>query len=214
MKIAQPPRSLSCDVASLISSASFRHGDGDSAPDFHAIVPAATHTRFDSTAARRQFPGMPASPLPLRRARAEDSAACLALVTAVLAEFGLQPDSSGTDADLADLDAAYFSRGGDFAVLVDESSAIVGTCGLFPLEPGVVELRKMYLAPTQRGRGQGRRLLDWALTRARELGFRRMTLETATVLHDAIALYERNGFTRTCTGAHSCRCDLAYARNL
>lgn len=157
---------------------------------------------------------MPGPSLQLRRARAEDSTACLALVTQVLAEFGLQPDSHGTDADLTDLAAAYFSRGGDFAVLVDESGAIVGTCGLFPLEPGVVELRKMYLAPSLRGRGQGRRLLDWALTRARELGFTRMTLETATVLKDAIALYERNGFTRACGGAHSCRCDLAYARDL
>lgn len=157
---------------------------------------------------------MSGSPLQLRRARAEDSRACLALVTQVLAEFGLQPDSHGIDSDLTDLAAAYFSRGGDFAVLVDESGAIVGTCGLFPLEPGVVELRKMYLVPSARGQGQGRRLLEWALARARELGFRRMTLETATVLKDAIALYERNGFTRTCGGAHSCRCDLAYARDL
>lgn len=131
------------------------------------------------------------SPLQLRRARAEDSAACLALVTAVLAEFGLQPDPRGTEADLADFEAAYFARGGDFAVLVDESGAIVGTCGLFPLAADGVELRKMYLNPAQRGRGQGRRLLDWALARARALGFR-----------------------RECGGAHSCRCDLAYARDL
>lgn len=157
---------------------------------------------------------MPASQLQLRRARADDSAACRALVNAVLAEFGLSPDPGATDADLADVATSYHARGGDFAVLVDESGAIVGTCGLFPLEPGVVELRKMYLSPNTRGRGEGRRLLEWALTRARELGFRRMTLETATVLHDAIALYERNGFRRACSGAHSCRCDLAYARDL
>lgn len=155
------------------------------------------------------------SPTPqLRRARAEDSAACLALVTDVLREFNLRPDPCGTDADLADFEAHYFARGGDFAVLVDESGAIVGTCGLFPLEPAVVELRKMYLAPALRGHGQGRRLLEWALGRARELGFRRITLETATALTDAIALYERNGFQRDCAGAHSCRCDLAYARDL
>lgn len=132
----------------------------------------------------------------------------------MLTEFGLAPDPHEADADLTDLPANYHARGGDFAVLIDESGTIVGTCGLFPLEPGVVELRKMYLAPAQRGRGQGRRLLDWALTRSRELGFRRMTLETATVLQDAIALYERNGFRRECAGAHSCRCDLTYAREL
>lgn len=150
----------------------------------------------------------------LRPARAEDSAACRALVTAVLREFGLNPDPQDTDADLADFARHYFARGGDFVVLEDAAGEIVGTCGLFPLAPGVVELRKMYLVPAWRGRGQGRRLLDWALTRARELGFQRITLETATALKDAIALYERNGFKPDCGGAHSCRCDLAYARDL
>lgn len=152
--------------------------------------------------------------LQLRRAGTADSPSVRALVNGVLAEFGLRPDPGGTDADLDDLEAAFAARGGDFAVLVDATGAIVGTCGLFPVEPGVVELRKMYLLPAWRGRGQGRRLLEWALTRARELGFRRMTLETASVLQDALALYERHGFTRTGGQLHTCRCDLAYARDL
>jgi putative acetyltransferase len=155
----------------------------------------------------------------LRRAVPEDSAAAYALVAASLAEFGLKPDPSGTDADLADFGTHYFARGGDFVVLLDRQGALVGTCGLYPVEgaadrPRTVELRKMYLCPSLRGQGQGRRLLEWALARARELGFRRMTLETASALKDAIALYERNGFRPDCGGAHSCRCDLAYARDL
>ncbi|MBX3737376.1 MAG: GNAT family N-acetyltransferase [Candidatus Didemnitutus sp.] len=150
----------------------------------------------------------------LRPARAEDSAACRALVHGVLVEFGLPPDPCGTDADLTDVVAHYAARGGDFVVLVDATDTIVGTCGLFPVAPGGVELRKMYLTPAWRGRGQGRRLLDWAIARARALGFRRLTLETATVLQDAIALYERHGFQRSDGGVHSCRCNLAYARDL
>lgn len=147
----------------------------------------------------------------LRRATPADSEAALALVRSVLAEYGLCADPAATDADLA---AHYFARGGDFVVLVDDSGRLVGTCGLFPLGNGVVELRKMYLLRTLRGQGQGRRLLDWALTRARELGFRRITLETAAVLKEAIALYERNGFRTDCASLHSCRCDTGYARDL
>ncbi|MDP2137876.1 MAG: GNAT family N-acetyltransferase [Candidatus Didemnitutus sp.] len=138
----------------------------------------------------------------------------MALVTAVLLEFGLSPDAHGTDADLADFEANYFAPGGDFALLTDATGAIVGTCGLAPTGNGAVELRKMYLSPTVRGRGQGHRLLEWALARARELGFRRMTLETAAVLKDAIALYERNGFVRDDAARRSCRCDAAYTRDL
>jgi putative acetyltransferase len=150
----------------------------------------------------------------LRRATPADSAAALALVRSVLAEYGLGVDPIATDADLADLEVHYFARGGDFVVLIDDSGRLVGTCGLFPLGEGVVELRKMYLVPTLRGQGQGRRLLDWALTRARELGFRRITLETAAVLKEAVALYERNGFRPDCSSLHSCRCDTGYARDL
>ena len=155
----------------------------------------------------------------LRRATAADSAAALALVAAVLTEFGLQADPECTDSDLADFEKHYFARGGDFVVLVDARGDVVGTCGLFPMDvasdaPRTVELRKMYLAPSLRGQGQGRRLLEWALARARELGFARMTLETAAVLKDATALYERNGFKPDCAGLHSCRCDAAYARDL
>lgn len=161
---------------------------------------------------------MSAAPL-MRRATAADSTPALALVSAALAEFGLRPDGAGTDADLADFETHYFSRGGDFVVLTDETDQLIGTCGLYPLPDDasgrrVVELRKMYLVPVWRGRGQGRRLLEWALQRARELGFRRVTLETAAVLKDAIALYERNGFTPDCASLHSCRCDTGYARDL
>lgn len=150
----------------------------------------------------------------LRRATSADSDAILALVAAVLAEYGLRTDSTRTDADLGDLDGHYFARGGDFVVLTDSGGAVVGTCGLFALGGGVIELRKMYLSPAARGRGQGRRLLDWALARARELGANRITLETAQVLKEAIALYERNGFKPDPAGLHSCRCDTGYSRDL
>ncbi len=157
---------------------------------------------------------MPAAPPQLRPATGADGPAAQALVSAVLVEYGLRPDPAGVDADLRDIPASYTARGGDFAVLTDKSGALVGTCGLYPLADGAVELRKMYLAKAVRGRGQGRRLLDWALARARELGFKRMTLETAGVLKEAIALYEKNGFKPDEAGLHSCRCDTGYSREL
>ena len=151
----------------------------------------------------------------LRPATNADGAAIRELVYSVLAEFGLAPDPAATDADLADLEANYPARGGRFDVLVDARGEIVGTVGLLPVEAGSVELRKMYLRPEFRNRGLGRLLLAHAVSAARELGFRRMTLETATVLQAAVRLYERHGFQPTvCAGAHSCRCDLVMARNL
>ncbi len=155
----------------------------------------------------------PASPV-LRRATRADGAPVLALVTGILHEFGLRPDPSGTDDDLRDIEAAYHAAGGDFVVLVDADERIVGCCGLYRCDASVVELRKMYVAAALRGQGQGRRLLDWALARGRELGFRRMDLETNSVLQTAIAQYVRRGFKPVAGGCHTSRCDAAYSREL
>ena len=145
----------------------------------------------------------------LRRASRADEPAIRELVFSVLKEYGLQPDPETTDADLFNLDEYYFSRGGDFWVLFDQS-AIIGTTGLHPISQADVELRKMYLATPARGRGLGRNLLQTSLERARELGFSRVTLETASVLKEASRLYESFGFVRLPETPTASRCDTAY----
>src|SRR5262245_1080569 len=132
--------------------------------------------------------------LTLRPATNGDAAAVRGLVFAVLREHGLTPDPDGTDADLFDLELSYLRGGGSFDVLVDAGGTVLGSVGLFALGNGRCELRKMYLAASQRGRGQGRRLLVHALERAWQLDFRRVELETASVLQTAIRLYESFGF--------------------
>jgi putative acetyltransferase len=126
----------------------------------------------------------------------------------------LEPDPACTDADLADIEAHYVRAGGYFAVLEEPDGTIIGTYGLHRVDAMTCELRKMYLDPARRGRGHGKALLEHALATARELGFRRMTLETASVLEEAIALYRKYGFV-PCTSPHlSRRCDLAFDREL
>jgi putative acetyltransferase len=143
------------------------------------------------------------------------------LIFSVLAEYGLRPSPDSTDADLADLDAHYIKRGGCFDVLVDDDdhagaagTRIVGTVALFRVDDQTCELRKMYLSPADRGRGWGKRLLDHALSQARELGFRRVTLETASVLVEAIALYRSRGFRPFAAERLAPRCDQAYELDL
>ncbi len=143
-----------------------------------------------------------------RPARTADADALRGLIFGILREYGLQPAPDGTDADLADVEASFVRQGGWFDVLLDAEQTIVGSVGLFPLRPGTWELRKMYLAAPQRGHGLGRALLDRALTQARHRGAVRVALETATLLKEALALYERAGFRRQPFAPHVCRCDL------
>jgi putative acetyltransferase len=97
-----------------------------------------------------------------------------------------------------------------FEVIEHDGRALVGSVGIYPLDAQNCELRKMYLAASMRSRGLGKLLLERALNFAREAGFRSVMLETASVLKDAIALYERYGF-RPVESAHlASRADQAF----
>jgi putative acetyltransferase len=150
----------------------------------------------------------------IRPATNADLPRIVGIVFPVLESYGLKPDPAGTDADLADLDAAYFRYGGFFAVLEEPDGTVIGTYGLHRVDPSTCELRKMYLDPSRRGCGHGRAILEHAIAKARELGFRRMVLETASVLTEAIALYRNHGFVPYRPPHLSARCDLAFERNL
>lgn len=148
----------------------------------------------------------------IRPATNADCSKVRALIFAVLDEYGLEPAPKTTDRDLDDLETFY--AGGAFDVLTDEGGDIIGTVGLWPMGDGAVELRKMYLKASARGRGYGKKLLTHAIKRARELGFTRIELQTARVLEEALGLYAKFGFEHSETAALERRCDQALALNL
>lgn len=150
----------------------------------------------------------------LRLANNKDCDNIADLVYGILREYGLKPDPACTDADIKDIEYTYFSRGGTFFVLETEDGSIIGAYGLYPVEEHTCELRKMYLHEAHRGKGLGKFLLDDALSKAKQLGFERMVLETASVLKEAIALYESYGFVQYNPQHMSSRCDQAYLLEL
>jgi putative acetyltransferase len=150
----------------------------------------------------------------LRDAVDADAAAVRSVVFAVLGEYGLSPDPAGADQDLFALSEHYAANGGWFAVLTEPSGVVVGTAGLKLLREGVFELRKMYLLAAHRGRGLGRFLLTRSLDEARLRGASKVVLETATVLREAVRLYESFGFRPVEHVPDACRCDLVMERTL
>lgn len=136
------------------------------------------------------------------------------LVFSTLAEHGLEPDPSTTDADLDDIEQQYHRSGGAFLVLVDESDRILGSAGLYPLDARDCELRKMYIESGYRGQGWGGLLLERMIEEARARGFRRIHLETASKLKAAIALYQRYGFLPIQRQHLARRCDQAWVLDL
>jgi len=150
----------------------------------------------------------------LRAANNSDCEKVTALVYGVLAEYGLKPDPEATDLDIKDIESSYLERGGVFRVLEEKDGSIIGAYGLYRLDEQTCELRKMYLQKDYRGRGLGRMLMEDALSQARRLGFKRIVLETASVLTEAIALYKSYGFVEYNPKHMSSRCDQAYQLEL
>lgn len=150
----------------------------------------------------------------VREVRSTDVPAVIELVTETLREFGLEFGvGSPTDEQLRGLPDAYTAEGGMFWVAAD-GDALVGTCGVFPVGPGTVELRKMYVRPTARGSRLGARLLEVAVAWARAQGAERMVLDTVEEMARAIAFYEANGFTRDDAFIRGSRCTRGYVRAL
>jgi len=150
----------------------------------------------------------------IRPASNADRSRVKAFVFGILTEYGLSPDAQTTDADLEDIEESYIKRGGCFELLEDMQGQLLGTVGLYPVDAEICELRKMYLAPYARGRGWGRLLLERTVSQARQLGFKHVTLETASVLKEAIRLYVSFGFRETPAKHLSARCDQAYILDL
>ena len=150
----------------------------------------------------------------LRPATNADCKKVTDLVYNVLREYDLKPDPQSTDTDLKDIERYYFERGGTFVVLEDRDGSIVGAYGLYLIDRQTCELRKMYLHRSYRARGLGKLLLEKALSQARELGFTKVVLETASVLKEAIGLYKSYGFVEYEAEHLSSRCDQAYMLEL
>lgn len=101
-------------------------------------------------------------------------------------------------AELADrfgFDPAGASHDGPFVVATVEGAPAAGG-GLRTLPDGRAEVKRMWVDPGWRGSGLGRRLLARLEALAAATGHDRVVLDTNAALAEAVALYDRAGYTR------------------
>ena len=143
-----------------------------------------------------------------------DRAVVREIIDQILTEYGLTFDPKDADRDVVEVEQFYQETGGEFWV-VEQEEKIVGTAGYYPISRGnkAVEIRKMYLLPIVRGQGLGTYLLRELERAIAAQGYEEIWLETATVLKEAVRLYENNGY-QIATGVETLRCDRIYKKPL
>jgi ribosomal protein S18 acetylase RimI-like enzyme len=104
--------------------------------------------------------------------------------------FKLEPKDVET---FADPEGKILAHGGRILMAMDGERA-VGCCALVAMGPGEFEVAKMAVMPEYQGRGVGRLVLEGAVGLARQMGARRLYLETNHALEPAIRLYRAVGF--------------------
>ena len=120
-----------------------------------------------------------------------------AIVGALFREYvaSLREDISfqNVDDELAGLPGKYARPTGVVMIARDGADA-AGAIAYRMVEPGVCEMKRLYVRPAFRGRGLARELANELIEDARSQGYRTMLLDTLASMEAARALYRDLGF--------------------
>jgi putative acetyltransferase len=80
-------------------------------------------------------------------------------------------------------------------LLAEYEGQLAGCVALHQWEPGVCEMKRLYLRPPFRGKGLGRVMAEKAMADARNIGYQYMRLDTIEpIMKDAVEIYRKLGF--------------------
>ncbi|TAK63163.1 MAG: GNAT family N-acetyltransferase [Bacteroidetes bacterium] len=95
--------------------------------------------------------------------------------------------------ELKTIDKQYNKPGGALVIAFHDTSA-VGCVGIRKYDNDTAELKRMFVQPEYRGHHLGQQLLEFTLSVARELNYKKIRLDTLPTMKQAQQLYRSFGF--------------------
>lgn len=136
--------------------------------------------------------------LVLRTIKPGDDKALAKIIRDTLTEFKANKPGTVYFDETTDHLSEVFTTSGSIYFVTESEGEIIGGGGIYPtanLPDGTCELVKLYLSPKGRGKGLGKLLMEKCIMAAKELGYKKIYLETMPELTIAIPMYEKMGFT-------------------
>ena len=134
----------------------------------------------------------------IRTIQPGDDKVLATIIRDTLAEFKANKPGTVYFDETTDHLSDVFKASGSIYFVAELNEEIMGGSGIYPtanLPEGTCELVKLYLSSKARGRGLGKTLLQKCIAAAKELGYKKIYLETMPELTIAIPMYEKLGFT-------------------
>ena len=131
----------------------------------------------------------------LRRYEPSDYDTVLKLHFKGLEQYGVRLNAElipKFDDDLTRIEEAYL-KNGDFLVYTIDTN-IVGMGAFRKIDSKTAEIKRMRVRPEYQGRGIGSLILDTLIEKARQLGYRKLILDTTERMKVAQHLYRSRGF--------------------
>lgn len=129
----------------------------------------------------------------IRFARGSDLPVVRRLFTDYLEWLGIDLAFQGFEAELRALPGKYAPPTGRLLLAV-RGEAPAGCVGLRPLEPGICEMKRLWVVPAFRRYGVGAGLVDRVIAEATQIGYQKMRLDTLAHMRPALELYRSRGF--------------------
>jgi len=102
------------------------------------------------------------------------------------------------EAEIMDIRNAYSGPGNHMIIVLEApGNKVVGCVGMRTISPDVAEMKRLYVAPSHRGKHLGEDLALELLSYAEEKMYTRMVLDTMNEMHAAQKLYQQLGFRKT-----------------